>query len=184
MALYSYLNGYPQPLPFRIEVDGLPRTDPSSFTAEEIYRAGYRGPIEFPGCDGATERLLWNGDEFEIIPLTQEELDAAAEQARRGRVNYEQLWQVLKATSVYQTLRAAAASDLPANMICTELLVTLSDARAGKADEEAIGALLGQLLEALPLTEEDEDSLYAALKAGGVEWLYTIPGYVPPEDAE
>lgn len=182
MALYSYLNGYPQPLPFRIEVDGLPRTDPSSFTAEEIYRAGYRGPVEFPDYDGAIERLFWNGDEFEVVPLAQWEIDAAEEQARRGRVNYEQLWQVLKTTSVYQTLRNAAASDLPANMICTELLVALSDARAGKADEEAIGALLGQLLAALPLTKEDKDGLYAALKAGGVEWLYTIPNYVPPAD--
>lgn len=179
MALYSYLNGYPQPLPFRIEVDGLPRTDPATFTEEEIYKAGYRGPIEFPGYDGATERLYWNGDEFEVVPLTKEELDAAAEQARRGRVNYEQLWQVLKTTSVYQTLRQAAASDLPANMICTELLVALSDARFGKPDEEAIGDLLGQLLEALPLTLEDKDGLYAALKAGGVEWLYVIPNYVP-----
>ena len=183
MALYSFLNGYPQPLPFRIEVDGLPRTDPSSFTEEEIYRAGYRGPVTIPGYDGSTHRLYWNGDEFEVVPLAQWEIDAAKEAALRGRVNYEQLWQVLKATSVYQTLRQAAASDLPANMICTELLVALSDARAGKADENAIGALLGQLLEALPLTKEDEDGLYAALKAGGVEWLYTIPGYVPSEDA-
>lgn len=182
MALYSYLNGYPQPLPSRIEVDGLPRTDPSSFTAEEIYRAGYRGPIQYPDYDATIERLYWNGDEFEVVPLAQWEIDAAEEQVRRGRINYEQLWQVLKSTVVYQTLREAAATDLPANMICTELLVALSDARAGKADENAIGALLGQLFEALPLTKEDKDGLYAALKAGGVEWLYIIPDYVPPVD--
>jgi hypothetical protein len=40
--LYSYLNNEPKPLPYRIRLsNGQTRTDPSTFTEEEIIDAGY-----------------------------------------------------------------------------------------------------------------------------------------------
>ena len=42
MSLYSYKQQYPTSLPFRITLsDGRTRTDPSSFTEEELLDAGY-----------------------------------------------------------------------------------------------------------------------------------------------
>lgn len=58
--LYSINNSRPAPLPFRIRLsNGFTRTEPDSFTAEEITDAGYEGPYTEPDYDAATEQLLW-----------------------------------------------------------------------------------------------------------------------------
>lgn len=49
MKLYSHNSQYPKPIPFRIRLsDGTTRTDPSSFTEEEIADAGYTEVSEKP----------------------------------------------------------------------------------------------------------------------------------------
>lgn len=46
MKLYSYKSQYPKAIPFRIKLsNGMTRTDPSTFTLEEIADAGY---VEIP----------------------------------------------------------------------------------------------------------------------------------------
>ena len=60
MMLYSYRTCWPQVLPFRIRLsDGSTRTDPSTFTAEEIADAGYTGPYVEPAYNPETEVLNW-----------------------------------------------------------------------------------------------------------------------------
>ena len=53
--LYSLLNAEPAPLPQRLKINGVTRTDSSSFTAEELNQAGYTGPFQKPSCDPATQ---------------------------------------------------------------------------------------------------------------------------------
>lgn len=61
MMLYSYRTCWPQVLPFRIRLsDGSTRTDPSTFTAEEIADAGYTGPYVEPAYNPETEVLNWD----------------------------------------------------------------------------------------------------------------------------
>ena len=61
MMLYSYRTCWPQELPFRIRLsDGFTRTDPSTFTAEEIADAGFTGPYTEPVYDPDTEVLNWD----------------------------------------------------------------------------------------------------------------------------
>jgi len=69
MPLYSFLGTrFPEPLPFRITLpDGSTRTDPSSFTAEEIQAAGYVGPIPEPAYDPQAEQLQWNGNALVVV---------------------------------------------------------------------------------------------------------------------
>ena len=45
-------------------------------------------------------------------------------------------------------LRTAAAADLTANMLVTELIAALSDAKLGEPNEEIIGSAMQELLEA------------------------------------
>lgn len=62
MKIYSKDNGYPAPLPFRIVLpNGLTRTDPSTFTAEEIADAGY---VEVPNAPElqANQILSWSAE--------------------------------------------------------------------------------------------------------------------------
>jgi hypothetical protein len=68
--LYSLHNQRPAPLPFRITLPtGFTRTDPSTFTAEEIAAAGFTGPYTEPPYDPATEQLDWTNGEYVITPL-------------------------------------------------------------------------------------------------------------------
>jgi hypothetical protein len=68
--LYSIRQQQPAPLPFRIRLsNGFTRTEPASFTAEEIADAGYVGPYTEPAYDAATEQLLWVDGAYVIEPL-------------------------------------------------------------------------------------------------------------------
>jgi hypothetical protein len=68
--LYSFRNQRPAPLPFRIRLsNGFTRTEPASFTAEEIAYAGYVGPYTEPAYDAATEQLLWVDGAYVIEAL-------------------------------------------------------------------------------------------------------------------
>ena len=68
--LYSFRQQRPAPLPALIRLsDGRPRTDPASFTAEEILDAGYVGPYAEPAYNAATEQLLWMDGVYVIEAL-------------------------------------------------------------------------------------------------------------------
>lgn len=60
MKLYSKNGSYPEPIPFRIKLsNGLTRTDPSSFTEEEINDAGYI-EVSNPPSITSEQVLEWN----------------------------------------------------------------------------------------------------------------------------
>jgi hypothetical protein len=68
--LYSLRQQRPAPLPFRIRLSsGFTRTEPASFTAEEIIDAGYVGPYTEPAYNPATEQLLWVDGAYVIEAL-------------------------------------------------------------------------------------------------------------------
>lgn len=179
--LYSLLNGEPGPLPKRLKIDGVTRTDTSSFTADELDRAGYTGPFQKPSFDPDTQIVRWEGDRYSVLNLAPQEIEARRIAKVRATANYRGFWQALLGSSVYQTLRMAAAADLGANMLVTELIAAFADAKLGEPNEKVIGAAMEELLASMQLPADDLDALYAALKANGLYELFPIPGYVEPE---
>lgn len=74
IGLYSLNQEWPQPLPFRVKLlDGSTRTDPSTFTPDELAAWGYQGPYTVPPHDNRTEILEWSGSGFNVRPMTTEE---------------------------------------------------------------------------------------------------------------
>jgi len=72
--LYSHNGAYPTSLPNRIRLsDGSTRTDPDTFTAEEIADAGYAVAGDPPGYNPNTQRLGWDSD-WTIINFDSAEL--------------------------------------------------------------------------------------------------------------
>jgi len=58
-TLYSH-TATPTPLPHRIRfADDSTRTDASTFTPDELERAGYSGPYERPECNPKLETIDW-----------------------------------------------------------------------------------------------------------------------------
>jgi len=77
MSLYSLNQGNPKELPFKIQLsNGSVRTEPSSFTAEEIADAGYVFAGFAPQHDSTTQKATWNGTAWVITDKTTAELQA------------------------------------------------------------------------------------------------------------
>ena len=74
--LYSYRGEYPKEnLPERIRLsDGRTRTDSSTYTNEEISDAGYVGVSTAPTYNDRTHKLSWNGTDWQVDELTEEEI--------------------------------------------------------------------------------------------------------------
>jgi hypothetical protein len=67
MMLFSFNGCRPEPLPFRITLpNGFTRTDPSTFTEEEIAAAGFTGPYTAPVYDPVIEQLDWVDGKFAV----------------------------------------------------------------------------------------------------------------------
>lgn len=78
--LYSYKRSVPGKLPYRIILsNGMTRTDPSTFTEEEIADAGYFLAPEKP-TPSENQNVQWNGEilDWEIREKTSEELQDEA----------------------------------------------------------------------------------------------------------
>ena len=106
MKLYSYRSQYPKPLPFRILLsDGRSRTDPSTFTAEEIADAEYvEAPVaptyEYPN------KLEWAGNDWVVSPPSEADI------ARQWDVIRQQCEQMLS-SSDYKVIKAVEVGEAP-----------------------------------------------------------------------
>jgi hypothetical protein len=88
MTLYSYKTQHPKPLPFRIKLsDGRTRTDPSTFSAEEIADAGYT-PVRNQPIPEKHQVVFWSPADVDWVvrDKTQQELQAESD-SRRSRIN-------------------------------------------------------------------------------------------------
>jgi len=67
----------------------------------------------------------------------------------------------LLTSAAYGSIRTAAKTSLTVNVVATELLSLLGDAKAGRVQEAAIQASLTELDTEVPLTQDDRDELNA-----------------------
>lgn len=88
--LYSLNGNYPQPLPFRIRLsDGSTRTEPSTFTPEDILSAGYI-QVEDEPIPTENQIVSWSPATVSWIvrDKTPEELQAELTSAKNERLLY------------------------------------------------------------------------------------------------
>ena len=88
--LYSYQGNYPQTLPFRIRLsNGFTRTDPASFTQDEIQDAGFTEAPDQPSYT-STQVLEWDSQNIQWIvrDKTEQELQNELTNAKQNRLVY------------------------------------------------------------------------------------------------
>lgn len=121
--LYSHRQAEPAPLPHRIRfADGSTRTDNSTFTPDELERAGYSGPYERPNCDYKTETVDWDGTQFLVRAYNFDELQAQYAKVREQRI------QLLKACDWTQIADYDLGADRDAWATYRQALRDLADA--------------------------------------------------------
>ena len=88
--LYSLNGNYPSTIPFRIKMsDGKTRTDPSTFTEEELTNAGYIAVSDEP-IPTALQVVEWDSENIQWVVRnkTQQELENELNSAKDSRMNY------------------------------------------------------------------------------------------------
>ena len=123
MTLYSHRQAEPAPLPHRIRfADGSTRTDRTTFTADELERAGYSGPYERPERNPQMETVDWDGTQFVVRPYNFDELQAQYAKVREQRI------QLLKASDWTQITDYDLGADRDALATYRQALRDLADA--------------------------------------------------------
>ena len=113
MTFYSLDNQRPAPLPWRITLpSGFTRTDPSTFTEDEILAAGFTGPYSEPDYDPATQQLDWIDGEYVVTALPPPPPTPDWDAFKRVALSSSTLNQIL--AQAYQTCPVAAGALAPA----------------------------------------------------------------------
>lgn len=72
--MYSWNGGLPTPLPFRIRMpSGFTRTDPKTFTEEELAETGFVLVTQEKPLPGRYERVIWEDMQYKVVALSEQE---------------------------------------------------------------------------------------------------------------
>ena len=88
--------------------------------------------------------------------------------------SYTAFWDALLASTVYGSIRTQSMASLPMNTLATEFIALLGDAKAGRANENAIQASIAAIFATGTFTEADAEEFAAALSAGHLDGPYTL----------
>jgi hypothetical protein len=172
MALFSYHNGIPGPLPEALQGASI----------EQLEALGYKGPFDAPQFNPRTQRAEWNGT-WQIIDLSVEEIEAANYKRLLSRADWTGFSNGLMASSAYAKARAAAATSLSVNVDCIELIALMGDAKSGRPYVDGINNCLSSIETSVDLTEEDKKELHNILSATGLSSIVFVPNYSPEDES-
>ena len=169
--LYSFNNTLPAPLPFRIWMpDGFTRTDPSSFTEDELSAAGFTGPYIEPPYDPATQRLAWVDGAYVIEQLPPPPIVP----------NYQGFYDALLVSEAYNlVLQQVMNANTPGPAAALAVLISaLQDALNDRANPNALQSSIWLLLGQLTLPPEAAVELQSLLNDNNLADLYVL---TPPD---
>jgi hypothetical protein len=179
--LYSYQSQEPAPLSNRVRLsDGSTRTSLSTLSSSQLTSLGFTGPYTPPSYNAATQKVVWSSQDlqYQIVSLTQEELDAIAAQELQNKINnidYVGFWNALIETPLYNKLRLAAIQDLGANTFCTELIALFADAKTGNSNVPVIQLYLTIIFFIFTFTEEELQDIQTLFESYNMLLVYTLP---------
>lgn len=162
---------YPQKLPnyWKFE-DGTIRTDLQTLSDDELHALGWHGPIEMPSPESYfVYRNVWNSEtlSFDYIELDEFE--------KRRNVNYQNFWDTLVETSFYKKIKDESKLSLEMNVLSTEFIALIGDAKQGVPRVEHIQNTLNEILSLISLTNEDYQEIQQIFINSGMFSVYTLP---------
>jgi hypothetical protein len=183
MSLYSYKNQEPSLLPHRVRLDdGTTRTSLDELSLDDLRSIGFIGPIEKPKFEKNTHRIEWNGNSYEVIELTEQEIEKNMEENKKieleeglKNINYTYFLESLFQTDVYKKLRNAAAQSLSVNTLCTELIALFSSANKGNFDKEVIQIYINILFLTFSFKDEEIEEFQRIMNSSNLHLLYKLP---------
>lgn len=176
MALYSFQGELPKPLPARVRLEnGFTRSNPATYTLDELDAWGYYGPISIPSYD-ADEKLEWDGDkkEYVKVQLSQEEIEERRLSTLRQLIDYQRFYDGLLINKAYQKIRQTATQNLKVTVACTEFIAAIGDAKAGRPNENAIQSCIFNITDLVVFTAEEKSGLVSLMEETGMSGIYRL----------
>jgi hypothetical protein len=185
-GMFSPPNGnHPQAIPdyWRENPGDEVRTDLPELTDEELNALGWKGPIQmppFPGTSFYTHNYEWNTETREYDAT---ELD---EYEKRRRVDYIKFWDLLingtfnedsgtfSGGNVYQKIKSDSKTSLEINVLATEFIALITDAKQGNANVEKIQESLVELVTSISFTPEELAELQQIFMQSGMFAVYSL----------
>ena len=88
--------------------------------------------------------------------------------------DYIAFWDALTTSTIYTAIREQSFTSLPMNTLATEFIALIGDAKAGRANEDAIQASINAILTTGTFTNPQLDELQEALESGHLDDIYTL----------
>lgn len=179
MALYSYKGQNPEELPHRIRLDdGTTRTSLQELNLKELNSLGFVGPIIKPNFDKDTQKLEWNGDEYEVIQLSEIEVYSIEAERRLEilkRIDYNVFWNLFENSKIYKKLNTLSLQSVSLNSIYSKLITLLLTAKSGSSDPVKIQHYINSLFLNCEFTLDEVEEFKSILDATNLNILYTLP---------
>jgi hypothetical protein len=182
---YSFKGYFPIELPnyWRFD-DGTVRTDLQELSDEDLETLGWIGSIEMPPLPGTsyhTHSYEWNSDTLRFDAVELDEFE------KKRRVNYQEFWDNLiegglvgnwetqeKTGTSYKTIKEYSKQSLEINTIVTEFVTLISDAKRGYANVTAIQNSIYEILNNIPLSQNELKELKDLFDYSGMSAIYKL----------
>lgn len=190
MNLYSYQGREPKELPSSIALDesltesGLKetRTSLDELSPEELQRYGFTGPFTKPFFDEYTQKITWDGSQYLIENLTEEEKqqvilekEKSANDQTLESETFRNLFSRFKQSGLYKRIKEDSLVNLESNIIFTQIYSSLSAAETGKVNNGEIQSWINAIYFKYNLTTEEKSNFLDILTSLNLDHRYDIP---------
>lgn len=181
--LYSYNGQEPTVLPHRIILgSGESRTSLNELSDSELHSIGFAGPFTKPIVDEDLYKVEWNGVEYAIIKLSEEEINRREQRKKTEEylekyqnIDYKNFLYKFENGIIYKKLRNSALKSLSKNVLYTEFIVTLENARPGDANITKIQKYINILFLVFDFSVEEIEELEIIMKETNFDVYFKIP---------
>ena len=174
-GMWSPPNGAaPQNIPaqWKATPDGELSTDLPDKTDDELVALGWR-KVDMPSYETYGAAFFSNSYEWNSSTRTYDATELE-DYKKPQRVEYNEFWNGLLDTDVYSTLKTAASTTLAANMMLTEFVALLDDAKRERANTTKIQASITGILAGITLSTDETAELQTLFDSTGMSAVYTL----------
>ena len=168
-SLYSYNGNYPEPLP---KVWEKPKPNSmiienfDQLSNEELESYGWKGPIDVKSFLPYSQELIWdsNNCEYVVRDFSYDEI--------HKRIQYGSFWNIFIDSTYYTRIKEESKVSLEVNVIATELIALLMDAKNNNANAPKIESSINEILRVFPPTQEEMQDLLLLFESTGMSEVY------------
>ena len=178
MDLYSYKGQEPKELPFRLNLEsGGTLTSLNQLDPDFLESLGFAGPILTPSVDENTQKLEWNGSEYVVVDLTEDEInhiELLDKERRRENINYKSFKEKFLQTSYYQNLLDLSKTTIEAGFVLSQFINELND-RVISEDKSDIQSIFSNLFFVMSPSQDDVNEIQLILEETNLDTTHFVP---------